>query len=245
MKALVLAAGLGTRLKPWTDHHPKPLLSVGGRPLIHYPLLLLKRFGFNEVMINLHHLGDQIEAALGDGRALGLKISYSREPRILGTGGGIKTMAATASASPVLVVNGDILVDVDLDEVVAFHRARGGEATMVLREDDRADQWGRIEIDAGNRVRRILGRPDGSAESFFPRMFTGVHILEPQFLGRLPEGPSNIIDAYHRCLSAGGIVTGLTMQGYWLDLGTPERYQIAETGLQNGTIRLGFLEKRG
>jgi len=114
MKAMVLAAGFGTRLRPLTDHIPKPLLPVGGRPMIEYTLLLLKKYGITEIIINLHHCGDQIIKTLGDGTQLGLSISYSDEQgEPLGTGGGLKKAEAFFEGAPFLVINGDIVIDIN------------------------------------------------------------------------------------------------------------------------------------
>ena len=122
MKAMILAAGLGTRLRPLTDTTPKPLLPVAGTPLIVWNLLLLKRHGFQDVIINLHHLGSMIEQALGDGSRYGLRIVYSYEPVILGTGGGLKQAEPHFSGEPVLVLNGDTLVEIDLGALWPFIR---------------------------------------------------------------------------------------------------------------------------
>src|SRR3954466_14571451 len=124
MKAILLAAGLGTRLRPLTDNMPKPLLPVGDRPLIEYNLMLLKKYGITEVAINLHYHGEKIRECLKDGRDLGMKILYSEEPEILGTGGGIKKISHFLSDWDLLGINGGILVDIDLDKVVEFHRMK-------------------------------------------------------------------------------------------------------------------------
>src|SRR5574339_386662 len=158
MKAMILAAGLGTRLRPLTNTMPKPLLPVAGTPLIVWNLLLLKRHGFREVIINLHHLGPMIEQALGNGSKYGLRIWYSQEPVILGTGGGIKQAEPYFSGEPVLILNGDTLVEIDLDELCAFHHEQRAAATLVLRPDPEAARWGLVEVEQGHRIVRITGR---------------------------------------------------------------------------------------
>ncbi len=142
MKAMILAAGLGTRLRPLTNTIPKPLLPIAGTPLIVWNLLLLKQHGFRDVVINLHHLGPMIEQALGNGSRYGLRIIYSREPAILGTGGGIKRAEPHFSGESVLVLNGDTLVELDLGALCAFHQQRDAVATLVLRKDPEAAQVG-------------------------------------------------------------------------------------------------------
>jgi NDP-sugar pyrophosphorylase family protein len=127
MRAMILAAGKGTRLLPLTEKLPKALVPVAGKPMIHYGLDLLARHGISEVMINLHHLGSLIEEALGDGSDFGLRISYSREDELLDTGGGIKRAASFFQRKRFLVMNCDFLARIDLHELLAWHRERGGD----------------------------------------------------------------------------------------------------------------------
>src|SRR5262249_16690491 len=188
MKAMILAAGLGTRLRPLTNTIPKPLLPIAGTPLIVWNLLLLKRHGFQDVVINLHHLGPMIEQALGNGSKYGMRIYYSHEPVILGTGGGIKQAEPNFSGEPVLVVNGDTLFEIDRDALCAVHQRRQAAATLVLRSDPDAARWGLVEIDGDGRIVRITGRGKTDVSGTDPRMFAGVHILHPRLLRDLPKG---------------------------------------------------------
>src|SRR5688572_6733281 len=158
MRAMILAAGFGTRLRPLTNVMPKPLLPVAGTPLIVWNLLLLRRYRFHDVMINLHYLGPMIQQALGDGSQFGLRLEYSPEPVILGTGGGIKQVEPFFNGEPFLVLNGDTLFELDLDTVIAFHREREAAATMVLRRDPEAARWGLVEVGPRDQVIRITGK---------------------------------------------------------------------------------------
>lgn len=246
MRAMILAAGLGTRLRPMTNNLPKPLLPVAGRPLMMYSLLWLKKYGIRDVIINLHYQGEKIEKELGDGARLGMNIAYSREPEILGTGGGIKKAVRFLSgphAGSFVVVNGDILVDTNLDKVVEFHHRKKATATMVLREDPRAAAYGTIEIDAKGMVRQFLGRlPQNSTEKLTPLMFTGIHILEHKALSYIPAHRFYpITEAYLAMLTKGERICGYMMKGYWSDLGTPERYREADTALTKGRTRLSYI----
>lgn len=249
MKAMVLAAGLGVRLRPLTDTVPKALIPVAGRPLIHYPLLLLKRYGITDIVINLHHHGKMIVEALGDGRAMGLRLQYSWEPTILGTGGGIKQARELLGETTFLVMNSDILVDLNLDKVVQFHHHRESAVSMVLRADPRADQYGAIELDGRDRIRTIIGQGGrGSVEAGEVRrfMFTGVHILEPTVFDAIPgPGFSSIIDVYIALLRRDEPLFGYVMKGAWMDLGTPERYQEANRLLEAGQLGLTYLKPAG
>lgn len=239
MKAMILAAGLGTRLRPLTNTIPKPLLPIAGTPLIVWNLLLLKRYGFHDVVINLHHLGPMIEQALGTGSRYGLRIIYSREPVILGTGGGLKQAEPNFSGEPVLVLNGDTLVDLDLDALCAFHRQRNAVATLVLRSDPDAARWGLVEVGADDRVVRITGRGKSESGPTQPRMFAGIHILHPRLLREVPKGKeSSIIDAYVAAIQRDEMVLGYDHRSYWSDVGTPERYAQAEQDASSGLITL-------
>lgn len=239
MKAMILAAGLGTRLRPLTNVLPKPLLPVAGTPLIVWNLLLLKRHRFQDVIINLHHLGPMIEQALGDGRRFGLRIEYSHEAVILGTGGGIKQVESYFSGEPFLVLNGDTLFELDLDALIAFHRERDAAASLVLRQDPEAAQWGLIEVRDDRQVMTITGKGRPSSGPTEPRMFAGVHILHPRLLRAVPHGrESSIIDAYVRGLHEGERIVGYDLNGYWSDIGTPERYAQVEHDVANGLVDL-------
>jgi NDP-sugar pyrophosphorylase family protein len=239
MKAMILAAGFGTRLRPLTNATPKPLLPVAGTPLIVWNLLLLKRHGFEDVVINLHHLGPMIEQALGSGARFGLRIRYSHEAVILGTGGGIKQVEGFFNGEPFLVLNGDTLFELDLEALVAFHRKRDAAATLVVRKDQDAARWGLVEIGRDRRVITITGRGVPTDEPVQPRMFAGIHILHPRLLRAVPEGSeSSIIDAYVRGLQQGERVLGYDLTGYWSDVGTPERYAQVEQDAAAGLVDL-------
>ncbi|MBH0208347.1 MAG: NDP-sugar synthase, partial [Nitrospira sp.] len=238
-KAMILAAGLGTRLRPLTNTIPKPLLPIAGTPLIVWNLLLLKRHGFHQVVINLHYLGPMIEQALGDGSKFGMRIIYSHEPVILGTGGGIKKAEPYFSGEPVLILNADTLVELDLEALWDFHRSRGAVATLVLREDPEADRWGVVEVGEQDRILRITGRGVREAATIARRMFAGIHILHPRLLQQVPKGvASSIIDPYVAAIERGEPVLGYDLRGYWSDIGTPERYTHAEQDARSGRIRL-------
>ena len=239
MKAMILAAGLGTRLRPLTNTIPKPLLPVGGTPLIVWNLLLLKRHGFHQVVINLHHLGPLIEQALGDGSKFGLRIIYSREPVILGTGGGIKQAEPLFSGEPVLILNGDTLVEMDLEAFRDFHRTRHAAATLALRHDSDAARWGLVEVGDQGQILRITGQGRADSVPVSPRMFAGIHIVHPRLLRQVPKGvASSIIDPYVRAIESGESVLGYDLLGYWSDVGTAERYAQAERDVRAGLIRL-------
>ena len=218
---MILAAGFGRRLRPLTDRVPKPLIAVGEHPLIAYPLALLRAAGIREVIINLHHFGGQIRDALGTGAAHGVSITYIEEAPILETGGGIKNAERFLRDDRFVVLNSDTICDLDLHEVIAWHTACGGLATMVLRPDREAAHYGIIEVDASNRIRRFLGRPAVVDGPLTPLMFAGVHVFEPQVFDCMDEGRFGINSVtYPRLLAADHPLYGYPFSGYWRVLDT-------------------------
>jgi NDP-sugar pyrophosphorylase family protein len=240
MKAMVLAAGLGTRLRPLTKTTPKALLPVAGRPVLEWNLLLLKWHGITEVIINLHHLGEQIVSALGDGARFGLRLAYSHEPTLQGTGGGIKQAAPFLKDGPFLVLNGDTLSDCDLTALIATHRASGALATLALREDPEAATWGPVTLDAHGRILQINGNPPLAEPraALAACMFAGIHVMEQTVLNAIPAGPGSIIDVYGSLLRQGRPLHGYRMSGYWSDIGNPESYAQAQRDAAEGRLRL-------
>ena len=197
MKALVLAAGKGERLGPLTDTTPKPLLEVGGRLLIHYPLMMLKRGGITGITINVHHLGAMIEASLKRGDELGLDIRYSREPVLLGTGGPLVALRDYFGDETFVIANSDTILDLDLARMVAYHRERRALATIALNRPPNLDYYSRLEIDGEGMIRRMRllrrhGAPDFDdypadldakvAASLSGFMYCGVCVCEPAVL---------------------------------------------------------------
>jgi NDP-sugar pyrophosphorylase family protein len=217
MKAMVLAAGLGTRLRPLTLDRPKPLVDVAGRPLIAYNLLLLRRHGITDVIINLHHHGAALRAALGDGSRFGLRIVYSPEDPLLDTGGAIKNAAAMLADDDFLVLNGDTILDLHLDRLLAAHRARGATATLVLRSDPQQARYGLVEVDGHERIRRFLGKPTEVGAALTPYMFAGAHVLSPRIFAYMPSLAAFSItrETYPRMLTADEPLYGFPFAGFW------------------------------
>jgi len=247
MKAMVLAAGQGTRLKPVTDRIPKALVPVAGRPMIEFALLLLRHYGVRDIVINLHHFGRQIEDHLGDGQRFDVKISYSHEAELLETGGGLLKAKAFLQQGTFIVINTDALIDVDLAAVLNDHRQNQAVATLVLRPDQDADRYGSIDIGADGRIRRFLDHrsPEQPLGAIRKLMFTGVQILEPRVFDYMDGGEqrkfSTTKETYPRMLRAGERLFGYSFEGFWQDVGTRERIDEAEHKLKSGQAQLHFL----
>ncbi|HEY3358283.1 MAG TPA: NDP-sugar synthase [Polyangia bacterium] len=224
---MILAAGYGTRLGTLSDERPKVLLPMCDVPLIRYPLALCRAAGIRDVVVNLHHKGDLVERTLGDGTAHGLAIHYSREPVILGTGGGVRHALPLLGREAFVILNGKVVADLDLGAVIAAHRARGALATMVVRPDPAAARWGAIDVAADGRIRGLLG-PGG-------HMFTGIHVVEPELIARIPEGEQCIIrTAYLTALRDGAPLYAHVLDGTFGEHSTPARYLDGNLALLGG-----------
>jgi NDP-sugar pyrophosphorylase family protein len=242
MRAMILAAGLGTRLRPVTDTIPKPLLPVVGVPGIVRAILHLKRCGIRELVVNLHHLPGAIPAVLGDGAGLDVHIEYLREsPGILGTGGGVRNALPLLGDGTFVVINGDALFAPDLEAIVSAHRRSGALATLVVRPDPDAEELGAVGLDGDGRVRRLVhtGAPQPRERTF---MFTGVHVIEPDIVEHLPAAGCIVRQTYIPLLEQGAALHGHVEFGYFCDLGTPARYVGANADLVQGAVHLPGIE---
>jgi NDP-sugar pyrophosphorylase family protein len=227
---MVLAAGLGTRMRPLTTLRAKPALPVMNRPLLHWTLDLLARNGVTDVMVNLHHLPKTVMDVVGDGSAFGLRVSYSREPKILGTGGGPRKVRAWFGDAPFILVNGDMVFDFDLRGLVRRHEKAGARATLALRPNPDPRRYASIRTAADGRVRSLPGSPRQRAGT--ASQFTGVHVLDPSILDRLRPGPSDTVrDLYAPLIEEGEIVLGVRVRGRWFDIGSPALYLSSQRAL--------------
>jgi mannose-1-phosphate guanylyltransferase len=247
MRAMIMAAGFGSRLGALSDQRPKPMLPVCGAPLIRWAALWLRAQGIREIVINLHHRGEQIAAELGDGSALGLAIAYSHEEgEILGTGGGLRKawpLLDDGHGTPIVAMNGKVILDLELAPVLALHRAHDAEATMVLRPDPEAERWGSLRTDAAGRVTHLLGRAGpGAAASGPALMFTGVQVLSPRFIERIPASGQQCVvrTAYSQLHAEGGAFCGFVSEAYWWEHSTVERYLQGVANVIEGRAQVAY-----
>jgi NDP-sugar pyrophosphorylase family protein len=204
--------------------------------MIEYTLGWVAAAGIRDVMINLHHKGDLIRRALGTGERFGLTISYSEEPVILGTGGGLKRVEWFFKDEPFLIVNADVLTALDPNVVIRVHAEHRPRATLVVRRDPNAATFGALGLDAAGRIRRFLGR-GAATEPLEDVMFTGIHVLDPSVLAAIPVDQfSPITDEYIAIVERGEPLFGHLSDAAWIDIGTPERYQVAQQLVARGDI---------
>lgn len=232
MNAMILAAGKGTRLHPLTETLPKPMVPVAGAPVLEHTVRWLAAHGVRRVAVNLHHLPERIRGHFGDGGRLGVDMVYSEEPELLGTAGGVKKIEEFFD-DPFLVVYGDVLTDLDLAGLVAFHGAHQGtpHATLALDQRPDAAQAGVVEMDAANRISRFVEKPrPGQISS--PWVNSGVMVLDRPLLGAIPGG--RFCD-FGREILPQWLAAGVPLYGWGLpagtfliDVGTPENLARAE-----------------
>lgn len=231
-RAMILAAGFGTRLKPLTLTTPKPLLPLDGTCLIDHQLRYLKKHGITSVVINLFHLGGKIRTHVGDGSRFGLEINYSDEAHILGTGGGIKQAARFFGRRPFVALNADALLAVNIGKLIKAHLQSGVQATMNLKRIEDGESYTPIDVGTDGLVRGF-----GTGNAFY----TGLQILGPEIFDVLPPAgnPACLIeDGYKKILSRGGKIGAFVYEGYFNDMGTPARYEQAQADVQNGRFKL-------
>lgn len=224
MKAVILAGGEGTRLRPLTLDTPKPVAPVADRPLLQHQLDLLGRAGITDVVFSLAFRPHRIQEVFGDGRAYGKTIHYVVEDSPLGTGGAVKNAESLLDDTTV-VFNGDILTDVDLGAVIDGHRRSGSRATLVLTPVPNPSAYGLVETDADGRVLRFLEKPDPS-QITTDTINAGIYILDTATLSLIPPGRKHSIERsfFPELLATGDRVSAHVHRGYWIDIGTPEKY---------------------
>lgn len=235
MDAVVLVGGEGTRLRPLTLDRPKPVLPLLGRPLLAYVLERLAEAGVTRVIFGCGYLPDPIQACFGV-RELGLALEYVVEPRPMGTAGGIRHAARGRVSGTFLALNGDILADAPLTELVAAHRAWGAAATISLAAVADPSRYGLVRTDADGRVLGFVEKPD-RAEIDTNLINAGAYVLEPSVLELIEDGRAVSIERETFPSLVGAGLCALAQSGYWSDIGTPESYIAAHHDLLAGRIR--------
>jgi len=235
MKAILLAGGKGTRLRPLTIHTPKPIVPIFNRPFLHYQLDLLKQVSeIDEVILSLNYQPRRIEEIFGDGGDSGLGIKYVVEPAPLGTAGAVR-YAGDQLRESVVVFNGDVLTEVDLAAVIALHRDRRAKATIVLTPVDNPTAYGLVETDADSNIRRFLEKPKPD-EITCDTINAGIYVLEPDTFDRIPKDTPWSIERsfFPSLIERGESFVAYVYRGYWIDIGTPEKYMQVHRDMMDG-----------
>lgn len=249
MQALILAGGKGTRLRPLTVYTPKPIVPMGNRPFLLSQIEILKRAEIHDITLSLNYQPDKIEDILDDGSEMGVKLRYLTEPNPMGTAGAYR-FASDFLKTTTIVFNGDILTDIDLNEVIKLHKESGAKATIVLTPVENPAAYGLVETAPDGRVLRFLEKPkqEDIEELKLNTINAGIYILEPGVLDLIPEGENYSFeyglfpDLLRR---EEKFYAYIAKDSYWLDIGTPQRYlQAHQDLLANKLKQFPFGEKR-
>jgi mannose-1-phosphate guanylyltransferase len=235
MKAILLAGGKGTRLRPLTVHTPKPIVPILNRPFLFYQIDLLRQVPeIDEVILSLNYQPRRIEELVGDGEGLGMRVRYVVEPMPLGTGGAIRYSGDQLTES-VVVFNGDVLTEVDLGAVLRLHRERKAKATIVLTPVENPRAYGLVETDAQGHVRRFLEKP-GEDEITCNTINAGIYVLEPDTFDRIPKDTAWSIERsyFPSLIERGETFVAYIYAGYWIDIGTPAKYLQVHRDIMDG-----------
>src|SRR5436190_12078206 len=238
MKAIMLAGGKGTRLRPLTIHTPKPIVPIFERPFLHYQLDLLKQVPeIDEVILSLNYQPRRIEEIFGDGAEAGLSIRYVVEPSPLGTAGAVRYAGESLHES-VVVFNGDVMTAVDLGAVIALHRQRRAKATIVLTPVDNPTAYGLVETDKDANISRFIEKPNPD-EITCDTINAGIYVLEPDTFDRIPKDTAWSIERsfFPSLIEQGDTFVAYVSRGYWIDIGTPAKYMQVHRDIMDGLYR--------
>jgi mannose-1-phosphate guanylyltransferase/phosphomannomutase len=238
VKAVVMAGGEGTRLRPLTSNQPKPMVPIVGKPCMEHALDLLRKHGLTEVVVTLAFMPQAIRTYFGDGESLGLEMDYSVEEQPLGTAGSVG-LAKERLTDTFLVISGDALCDVDLTALIETHRAKGAAVTIGLKSVDNPLEFGIVVTDDDGRVERFLEKPSWG-QVFSDTINTGIYVLEPEVLRHIPDDrPYDFSkELFPHLLEMGRPIYGHVLDGYWQDVGTLEQFRQASFDALDGAVQL-------
>ncbi len=239
MKAVVMAGGEGSRLRPLTSRRPKPLAPIANKPVMEHIVDLLRRHGITEIVATLHYLADEVESYFGDGSAFGVSMSYVVEDTPLGTAGAVKLAQPLLGDEPFLIISGDALTDLDLAALLADHERTGAMASIVLQRVANPLEFGVVITDDHNRITRFLEKPSWG-EIFSDTINSGIYVLQPGVLEYMEAGKAYDFsrDIFPRMLHEGKLLSGYIANEYWTDIGNLQQYQLANYDALAGKLTL-------
>jgi len=238
VKAVVMAGGEGSRLRPLTSRRPKPLAPIANKPVMHHIVELLGRHGITEIVSTLHYLADEIETYFGDGSAMGVAMQYVVEDTPLGTAGAVKMAEAQLRDDTFIIISGDAMTDVDLSALIEAHRNAGNAATIALWRVSNPLEFGVVITDDDGRITRFLEKPSWG-EVFSDTIITGIYVLEPEIFAYMEPGRNYDFskDIFPLLLRDGRRLGGHVISDYWADVGNLQQYQQANYDALSGAVR--------
>jgi mannose-1-phosphate guanylyltransferase len=242
---MLLAAGLGTRLRPLTYEVAKPMVPVLGRPVMEHILRLMAGHGFDDVIANLHYFPEQIEGRFGDGSAWGVSLRYSHEPELLGTAGGVRNARDHFGDETFLIISGDALTDIDLGALWRRHKEAGGIATLSLKRVDDPSQIGVVITGEDGRIQGFQEKPD-PAEALSDLGNCGIYVMEPEIFDYFPERPfvDWALDVFPALLEQDVAFYGHEIDDYWNDIGNIKEFRQGNFDALAGGVRVEFDSSR-
>jgi mannose-1-phosphate guanylyltransferase len=240
LKAVILVGGQGTRLRPLTVNTPKPMLPLVNIPFIEYVIRLLKSHGIDEVILSAGYLPTVFDAHLGDGDDLGVKLTYVTEEKPLGTGGAVKNVERYLDDT-FIVFNGDILTNLNISQLIEYHRRKKAVATLTLTPVDDPTSYGLVPIDTAGHVTEFLEKPSWD-EVTTDLVNAGTYVLEPEVLKLIPSGENHSFERglFPLLVEKGETIVGFPSSAYWLDIGTPAKYLQAHRDILDGQMAMDF-----
>ena len=237
MKAIIIAGGMGTRLRPLTYNVPKPIVPLANKPFVYHQIELLKKFGVTEVILNLHYLSDNIKSLFDDGKKLGVKIDYSIEKSPLGTAGAVKNAEEYFDKGPMIVFNGDILTDINLEKMLKFHEEKKAKATLALTKVEDPTPYGLIITNDDQRVMEFREKPSWEHVTT-NTINAGIYIVDPSIFKLAPKGKEFSFERqlYPMLLERGEKIYGFVSDAYWMDIGDPVKYLKAHHDILSGDV---------
>ena len=240
MTVLILAGGLGTRLRKIVSNRPKPMILIANRPFLEYLILQLKRYSLTDIVLCIGHLGEQIREYFGDGGRWGVQITYSYEKRPLGTGGAIKLAERLIKEDDFLVMNADSFLDVDPNRLIEYHLTREALVTMALVEVEDPGRYGAVEANENGEIKSFVEK--GQGESTRPGLINGgIYVLNREIFKYIPEGRVSLEKEVFPKLT-GKRFYGMLVKGFFIDIGVPEDYKKLQ---ENPGVLLQLLEISG
>ena len=241
MKAMILAAGFGSRLKPLTLSLPKPMFPILNQPLLEHTLHFLSSQGIQDIIVNVHHLPEEIIDYFGDGSNFGVRLVFSIEEEILGTAGGLKKAQEFLERETFLVMNSDVLADINLASLLKVHNEKNACLTLLVRQDANPEKYKPIQLADDGRIIRFVDASFNHPSKKTQRvMFTGIQVMEPEIFSRIPEDKffGTTEDVFPSLVEEGLPVYGVLHEKYWIDIGTRETYIQAHADALEGRLAL-------